>query len=111
MSKKLSRNVIKQYIDEYLEAHGAFTNAPAETSPYGDTKNFWIAFFTQEKGIYSGVSKYHGKYYDFTIDFANKDFSIGGITGNKLANSASTLNLVFGYDALEAATDPACVNL
>lgn len=111
MSKKLSRNVIKQYINEYLKAYGAFTNAPAETSPQGDTNNFWIAFFTQEKGIYSGVSKYHGKYYDFTIDFANKDFSVGGITGKKLANSASTLNLVFGYDALKAATDPACVKL
>lgn len=29
MSKKLSRNVIKQYIDEYLKAYGAFTNAPS----------------------------------------------------------------------------------
>lgn len=81
----------------------AYINSLIEQQDYIDPR-YNIHLFSKERGVYSGVARsvesHSGradqfKYYGFIINFPETYFSLEGISGKKLANSAKNLGDVF----------------
>lgn len=93
---KLSQREIKESVLNYLNEHAEYT------SPSG----LWqIAFYSKDGGVYSGVSRVDNRVYGFIVNFADKYFSIQGISGKDLKKSAGNLNNIFGRENLVEAAE------